>query len=78
VIEDIQAFIVTLGFPIAMVCYLLWERRHAVKEVRDERVKTLHYLENAINDNLVGAINELKTEIVKLNERCDGGEGRRK
>jgi hypothetical protein len=66
------ALISTLGFPIAIVCYLLWERRHVAKEVREERIQTLHYLENAITDNLVGAINELRTEIVKLNERCDG------
>jgi len=72
-LSEVQSFIVTLGFPVAVVCYLLWERRHIGKEERDERRRTLHYLENAINDNLVGAINELRTEIVKLNERCRGG-----
>jgi hypothetical protein len=60
-IEEIQSFIVTLGFPIAVVCYLLWERN-----------KTMCHFEKVIKKDLVGAINDLKLEIVKLNERCDG------
>lgn len=51
----------TLSFPIAMVCYLLWERH-----------KTMIHFEKAIEVDLVGAIVDLKVEIVKLNERCSG------
>jgi hypothetical protein len=58
---EIQTFIITLGFPIAVVCYLLWER-----------YKTMCHFETVIKKDLVGAINDLKVEIVKLNERCDG------
>ena len=54
----------TLGFPIAVVCYLLWERH-----------KTMIHLENVIKVDLVDAISELKIEIVKLNERCNMGKG---
>ena len=61
-IAELQGFIVTLGFPIAIVCYLLWERH-----------KTMCHFENVIKKDLVGAICELKVEIVKLNERCNGG-----
>jgi hypothetical protein len=60
-IEEIESFVVTLGFPIAIVCYLLWERH-----------KTMCHFETVIKKDLVGAINNLKLEIVKLNERCDG------
>jgi hypothetical protein len=60
-IEEIQSFIVTLGFPIAVVCFLLWER-----------YRTISHFETVIKKDLVGAINDLKLEIVKLNERCDG------
>ena len=59
--EEIQSFIVTLGFPIAVVCYLLWERH-----------RTMCHFEKVIKEDLVGAICELKIEIVKLNERIDG------
>ena len=52
----------TLGFPIAVVCYLLWERH-----------RTMIHLERVIKEDLVDAISELKVEIVKLNERCDKG-----
>ena len=61
-LEGIQSFIVTLGFPIAVVCYLLWERH-----------KTMCNFEKVIKKDLVGAICDLKMEIVKLNERCAGG-----
>ena len=71
--EDITSVISTLGFPIAVCCYLLWERHHVSKSVQKERQDTLHHLENAIKNHLVTAINELKTEIVKLNERCNPG-----
>ena len=64
-LEGIQSFIVTLGFPIAVVCYLLWERH-----------KTMCNFEKVIKKDLVGAICDLKMEIVKLNERCAGGKGR--
>lgn len=62
----------TLGFPIAVVCYLLWERHHISRAVRKERTETLHYLEKAIKNDLVHAIDMLKEEIIKLNERCKG------
>ena len=64
-LEGIQSFIVTLGFPIAVVCYLLWERH-----------KTMCNFEKVIKKDLVGAICDLKMEIVKLNERCTGGKRR--
>ena len=68
----IPSLISTLGFPIAIVCYLLWERLHVAKAVRRERTETLRYLEKVIKNDLVHAIDDLKTEIVKLNERCNG------
>ena len=72
-IEDFPSLISTLGFPIAVCCYLLWERHHVSKSVQKERQDTLHHLENAIKNHLVTAINELKVEITRLNERCNGG-----
>ena len=53
----------TLGFPIAVVCYLLWERQ-----------RTTIHLEKVIKEDLVDAIHDLNVEIVKLNERCKKGE----
>ena len=70
---DIATLVSTLGFPIAVVCYLLWERRYQAHEVRKERLETLLHLEKAIKNDLVHAIDELRVEIVKLNERCNGG-----
>jgi len=61
-IEAMPQLISTLGFPIAVVCFLLWERH-----------KSMKCFEKAIKEDLVGAINNLKMEIVKLNERCNGG-----
>jgi len=57
-IEDLPTFVSTLGFPIAITIYLLWERQNATKE-----------LKCAIDEKLVVSINELRVEIVKLNER---------
>jgi DNA-directed RNA polymerase subunit F len=68
---DIASLISTLGFPIAVVCYLLWERRCQAHEVRKERGETLLHLEKVIKNDLVHAIDELRVEIVKLNERCN-------
>ena len=59
---DLPTLISTLGFPIAVVCFLLWERH-----------KSMLHFEKAIKVDLVDAINSLKVEIVKLNERCKGG-----
>lgn len=59
-IDTLSPMIGTYGFPIAVVCYLLWERH-----------KTMIHLEHVIKEDLVGAISDLKVEIVKLNERCD-------
>ena len=70
-IIDLPGLISTLGFPIVIVCYLLWERRHIAKEVREERTETLRYLEKAIKNDLVRAIDDLKEEIIRLNERCN-------
>jgi len=61
-VEDLPALISTLGFPIAVVCYLLYERNN-----------TMRRFEKAIKIDLAQAINDLKVEIVKLNERCNGG-----
>ena len=61
-LEELPTLISTLGFPIAVVCFLLWERHTATCS-----------LKKVISENLVGAITELKVEIVKLNERCNGG-----
>ena len=72
-IEDMPSLISTLGFPIAVVCFLLWERHHNSKLVREERLETMLHFEKAIKVDLVGAITALKVEIVKLNERCNGG-----
>jgi hypothetical protein len=59
-LEDLQSLVSTLGFPIAVTVYLLWERQHVNKELKD-----------AIEKTLVSAINELKIEIVKLSERIE-------
>jgi hypothetical protein len=56
--EDLQSLVGTLGFPIAVTVYLLWERQHVNKELKD-----------AIEKGLVTSINELRIEIVKLSER---------
>lgn len=61
-IEELPSLISTLGFPIAVVCFLLWERHQSMK-----------HFERAIKVDLVGAITSLRVEIVKLNERCNGG-----
>ena len=57
-IEDLPSLVGTLGFPIAVTVYLLWERQHVNKELKD-----------AIEKTLAASINELRVEIVKLNER---------
>lgn len=49
-----EEMIATLGFPIAVCCYLLYERYTMIAK-------------------FTKAINELKVEIIKLNERCKGG-----
>ena len=59
-IEDLSSLVGTLGFPIAVTVYLLWERQHVNKELKE-----------AIEKGLVTSINELKIEIVKLNERIE-------
>ena len=72
-IEELPALVSTLGFPIAVVCFLLWERHHNSKLAQEERLQTMLHFEKAIKVDLVNAINDMKTEIVKLNERCSGG-----
>jgi predicted PurR-regulated permease PerM len=54
--SDLPTLISTLGFPIAVCCYLLWERHTMIQK-------------------FTKAINDLKVEIVKLNERCNGRKG---
>ena len=70
----------TLGFPIVVSCILLWEWHQAANSAREEkkaaqeeRTQVLNGLKDVIKVDLVGIINELKMEIVKLNERCNGG-----
>jgi len=58
---DLPDLVATLGFPIAVTCYLLYERRAATKELSD-----------AVNNHLVGAINALKVEITNLAAKLDG------
>jgi hypothetical protein len=53
-VNDLSTLVGTLGFPIAVCCYLLWERYTMIQK-------------------FTKAINDLKVEIVKLNERCGGG-----
>jgi len=60
-IEDLPSIISTLGFPIAVVCFLLWER-HADK----------CSLKDAIAAN-TAAIHKFKEEIIRFSERCNGG-----
>ena len=60
-IEDTPALISTLGFPIAITIYLLWERQQVTKT-----------LEKAIKQDLVVAIQELREEIIRFSERCNG------
>lgn len=47
----IENMVATLGFPIAICCYLLYERFTLLQK-------------------FTKAIDDLKVEIVKLNERC--------
>ena len=55
-IDDfILQVITTLGFPVCIVIYLLYERRTVTRELSD-----------AINNHMIGAINDLKVEISKL------------
>ena len=72
-IETLPWLTTTLGLPTAVAIYALWDRHQTVIRSEQERQETLRYLEKAIKVHLVGAINELKLEIVKLNERCNGG-----
>lgn len=53
--EDLPQLVANLGFPIAVVLYLLWERHTNTKS-----------LELAIRDELVGAIHELREEIIRI------------
>jgi hypothetical protein len=48
---EMSSLVATLGFPIAVCCYLLYERFTLIK-------------------SFTKAINDLRVEIVKLNERC--------
>jgi len=59
---DITTLISTVGFPIAVTCYLLWERQQVTRR-----------LENAIKQDLAQAIQDLKEEIIKFNAKCNGG-----
>lgn len=69
----IESLIAGFGFPIAVTIYLLYERQRTAARTQEERVKTLHYLEKAIKVDLVGAITDLKVEIVKLSAGINGG-----
>ena len=71
-IEEMPSLIETLGFPIAVALLLFWMLYHTNKVHREEREKTQETLADAIKD-FTKAINDLKMEIVKLNERCEGG-----
>ena len=70
--EDFTSLISTLGFPIAVCCYLFWERHNTTKANREERLEKREKLTNALKD-FTAAINDLKTEMIKLNERCKTG-----
>jgi hypothetical protein len=50
-IDEIPSLVSTLGFPIGVCCYLLYERFTLLQK-------------------FTKAIDELKVEIIKLNERC--------
>ena len=67
--EEFTSLISTLGFPIAVCCYLFWERHNTTKANREERQEKREKLTNAIND-FTTAITDLKVEMTKLNERC--------
>jgi len=58
--DMMQTLVATLGFPIAVTVYLLWERKNIT-----------NCLVKAIKNDLVHAINELREQIVILNERLD-------
>lgn len=60
--DDIPTLISTLGFPIAVCVYLLWERQHNTR-----------MLEKAIRVDLTEAIQQLKEQIIIFSERCNGG-----
>ena len=60
--ENLPQLVANLGFPIAVVCYLLWERR-----------TTMAALEKAIKVDLVGAIQELREEVIRFSNRVNGG-----
>ena len=70
--EDFTSLISTLGFPIAVCCYLFWERHTTSKANREERQEKREKLANALN-SFTKAITDLKVEMVKLNERCRKG-----
>lgn len=70
--EELTSLIGTLGFPIAVCCYLFWERHNTTKANREERQEKREKLTNALND-FTTAIVDLKVEMVKLNERCKKG-----
>jgi len=59
---DFPALISTLGFPIAVCVYLLWERQNISRK-----------LEKAIREDLVSAIHDLREQIMIFSERCNGG-----
>ena len=67
--EDFTSLISTLGFPIAVCCYLFWERHSTTKANREERLEKREKLTNALKEFTV-AVSDLKVEITKLNERC--------
>lgn len=67
--EDFTSLISTLGFPIAVCCYLFWERHNTTKANREERLEKREKLTKALSEFTV-AIGDLKVEITKLNERC--------
>ena len=70
--EDFTSLIGTLGFPIAVCCWLFWERHNTQKASQEERQEKREKLTNAIKE-FTTAITDLKTEMVKLNERCKKG-----
>ena len=70
--EEFTSLISTLGFPIAVCCYLFWERHNTTKANREERLEKREKLTKALSEFTI-AIGDLKVEITKLNERCTKG-----
>lgn len=67
---NIADFISTVGFPIALCCYFIYNQTQMQKQHKEETENIARILSEAINNNTI-AINELKGELQNARTKSD-------